>query len=674
MDATKIIEQIALELMVKRSIDVKAVQPLLNDLKQHKSDAAFSNLLVELEKQLVAGGAKGSNEFEQSLSILESLSMLLQPSNAAPELEVSGELQKSGTPAAAELIEFDRSHGPEILESFFAEVSGHLECIEQNLLKLESNPKLTDSLNAVFGAMHSLKGIMGFLDVKCGHELAHEAEAVMDAARKSERGASRSECDAMLRAVDLLREIKTRIVSHVRTPGDRQPVVPPACKILIQELRVLARRETVQRSNSEKISEPCTEAQAVLEVPAEQALPAVQIERASSVRVKVEKLDNLMESIGELVVIHAQVYQDPELRCFDNQRLLRNLSQLGKITRDLQALATALRMYPLRELFGRMNRIARDVAHKQNKDLEVVIVGDDTELDKNVIEALVDPLTHLVRNAVDHGVDLPEDRRAAGKPDRARLTISARHQSGNVIVTVEDDGRGLNFEKIVARGREKGLIGENESPSASRLRNLIFEPGFSTAERVTEISGRGMGLDVVRRNIQELGGHVAVESEPGQSTSFILTLPLTLAIIDGLIIRTDSERYIVPITSIVESVRPARKDVFTIQSRGEVINVRGMLLPIVRISEFAGSNSSQRHPSESIVMIVECGGERCGLMVDEILGQQQVVIRSLGERLKSVRGIASGAILADGRVGLILDVSQILQTARDREIPLGLAS
>jgi two-component system chemotaxis sensor kinase CheA len=654
MSARNIVEKISLTLLLADELKPAALLPEVEALRKLNLDAVSRNLLENFA-DIITNSSKFAQPHQahaQALAIWESLSSRINEPAAEAPVETGSE----------NTMQYDASHGQEILNSFFSEIGGHLQVVEQQMMRLESHPGDKEALNAVFGAMHSLKGIAGFLNVKIAHELAHEAEAVMELARKRDSGIDPAECDAIFKAVDVLRTIEDRILSHSKNPKQPLPEIPPACHPTLVELRRLARGGPVSARIQSPVSEPTRNAAT------NEPKAGTQIaDRAGLVRVKVQKLDDLIELIGELVVTQTQIQQDSDLRSLSSPRLMRNLSQVGKITRELQSVAMSLRMYPLRDVFGRMARLARDVARKQGKDLEVIVEGEETELDKNVIEALVDPLTHLVRNAVDHGVDPAAARVATGKEARAKLTISAQHQSGTVQISVADDGRGLDTARIAAKAREKGLIGADENPSAARIQSLIFEPGFSTAEQVTEISGRGIGLDVVRRNVLALGGRVSVESSAGKSTAFVLTLPLTLAIIDGLIVRTGADRYIVPITSVLECVRPHPEHISTVQERGEVINVRGTILPLVRLSEFAAVTPDFAEASNSIVMIVECAGERFGLVVDELLGQQQIVIRNLGECLESVQGIASGAILGDGRVGLILDVEQVLRTARERQ-------
>ena len=656
MNAEKLIEQMSLDLLLSGKLSREKLMPFIHELRESNLHPAARELVEQFASQVddPAQSLSPAKAYDLTLFFLERLSAELATDGKGKPSEVKEALNDG-------VLNYDGTHGEEILNSFLSEVSEHLQTIEEQLMRLESRPGEKDALNAVFGAMHSLKGITGFLNVKAAHELAHEAETVMEVVRKREAGIDPEECDAILKVVDVLRAIRDRILAHSHAPHQTFPSVPEECPATLAELRRLSHRE------AQAAAPVPASGTKILDSKSDDFSNAHAVDSSGLVRVKVQKLDSLIEAIGELVVTQTQINQDAALRLVTGVRLSQNLSQLGKITRELQAVAMSLRMYPLRELFSRVTRLARDLARKQGKKVEVFVDGEETELDKNVIEGLVDPLTHLVRNAVDHGVDTPEARIAAGKTACAKLTISARHQGGSVLVTVSDDGRGLDLERIAARGRERGLLGFDETPARSRLLTCIFEPGFSTADQVTEISGRGVGLDVVRRNVQALGGRVAVDSVAGQSTEFTLTLPLTLAIIDGLIVRTGTERYIVPITSVVESLQPKCGQVSTVHARGEVITVRDAHLPLVRLSRFAGVTPEYNDPCNAIVMIVEGAGERYGLVVDELLGQHQVVIRNLGERLSGVRGVASGAILGDGRVGLILDLEHVLQDSRERQ-------
>jgi two-component system chemotaxis sensor kinase CheA len=323
----------------------------------------------------------------------------------------------------------------------------------------------------------------------------------------------------------------------------------------------------------------------------------------------------------------------------------------------------AMRMIPVGHLFRRTARLLRDLSRKAGKLVELETSGDDTELDKSIAEALADPLMHMVRNAVDHGIELPEERVAAGKNPTACVRLSAHHQRAAIVVEISDDGRGLDREKILKKARERRLAGEGTQISESDILHLIFEPGFSTAERVTNISGRGVGMDVVRRQVEKLRGRIDVHSQPGKGATFSLKLPLTLAIIEGLIVTVGNYRYIVPIFSVREMLRPLPGCLSTIPNRGEMALVRGRLLPIVRLHRRFGVEPRSEDPCEGLLVVAECESQQFCMLVDELVGKQEVVIKSLGESLKHIPGIAGGAILGDGRVGLILDMEGIYRGA-----------
>jgi two-component system chemotaxis sensor kinase CheA len=318
-----------------------------------------------------------------------------------------------------------------------------------------------------------------------------------------------------------------------------------------------------------------------------------------------------------------------------------------------------MRMVPIGQLFRRTARLVRDLARKEEKQVDLETSGEETELDKTIAEELADPLLHMVRNALDHGIEKPEERRAAGKEPVARLRLAAYHRAGQIVVEVSDDGRGLNRQKFLRKALEKGLAGETTHLSDAEVFNLIFEPGFSTADQVTDVSGRGVGMDVVRRHVQKLRGRVEVQSTSGQGATFFLKLPLTLAIIEGLVVGVGRHRYIVPIFAVREMLRPGPDTIATVQGREEMALLRGRLLPVVRLHRVFGVQPRSEDPRQAVLIIAETSGRPFCVMVDEFIGKQELVIKSLGESLKNIRGIAGGAILGDGRVGLILDLDGI---------------
>jgi len=387
----------------------------------------------------------------------------------------------------------------------------------------------------------------------------------------------------------------------------------------------------------------------------------------SSIRVSVDKVDKLINLVGELVITQAMLAQTAsEVNNELFERLQDGLNQLERNTRDLQESVMSIRMLPISFVFSRFPRVVRDVAAKLGKEVELKTVGEGTELDKGVIEKIADPLTHLVRNSLDHGVEMPDVREAAGKPRRGTVTLRAYHQGGNIMVEVSDDGRGLDRGRILAKAAERGMA-VAETMSDQDVFKLIFAPGFSTAEVVTDVSGRGVGMDVVKRNIEAMGGGVEIDSYPGQGTRITIRLPLTLAILDGLSVRVGREVYIIPLAYIVESLQPDPKDVRTVGGRGLTVQVRGEYLPVVsaaKVFEVGGETSGV---DESILVIVEAEGQRMALAVDDLVGQHQVVIKSLETNYRRVHGISGATIMGDGRVALILDVAGLVRLTRERE-------
>jgi two-component system, chemotaxis family, sensor kinase CheA len=385
---------------------------------------------------------------------------------------------------------------------------------------------------------------------------------------------------------------------------------------------------------------------------------------STSIRVGIEKVDQLINLVGELVITQAMIEQrtgslDPML----HERLLNSVSQLTRNTRDLQEAVMSIRMMPMDYVFSRFPRMVRDLATKLGKRIEFVTHGAATELDKGLIERIVDPLTHLVRNSIDHGIEMPEVRRAAGKSEMGKLSLSAGHQGGNIVIEVTDDGGGLNREKIMAKARERGLP-VSDSMSDGDVWQLIFAPGFSTADTVTDVSGRGVGMDVVKRNITAMGGVVDIRSAKGFGTTISISLPLTLAILDGMSIKVGEEIYILPLGYVVESLQPAPVDVKEIAGQGRVVKVRGDYLPLIPLYQMFGIEPRFTDPSQGIVVILESEGKKAALFVDDLVGQQQVVVKNLESNYRKVAGISGATILGDGGVSLIIDVAALLRSSR----------
>lgn len=388
----------------------------------------------------------------------------------------------------------------------------------------------------------------------------------------------------------------------------------------------------------------------------------------SSIRVSIEKVDQLINLVGELVITQAMLAQtasevDPVV--FEN--LLSGMSQLERNTRDLQESVMSIRMLPISFVFSRFPRVVRDLAAKLNKQIELKQVGEGTELDKGLIEKIADPLTHLIRNSLDHGVEMPDVRIAAGKPAQGTITLRAFHQGGNIVIEVGDDGAGLNREKILDKAKERGLPVHNEMPD-SEVWMLIFEAGFSTAAVVTDVSGRGVGMDVVKRNISAMGGRVDIESALGVGTRISVRLPLTLAILDGLSVGVGDQMFIVPLTYIIESLQPKEEDIKSVSGRGRVVRVRGEYLPVVALHEVFNLKPTSEVIHDGILVILEAEGQKAAMLVDTLIGQHQVVIKSLESNYRRVQGVSGATIMGDGKVALILDTAALVTSSHKESV------
>ncbi len=401
-------------------------------------------------------------------------------------------------------------------------------------------------------------------------------------------------------------------------------------------------------------------------VPAAEAAPkdsrgAVAPSAATTIRVELEKIDRVVNMVGEIVIAQAmlgQVVQDlpPEIM----SRVAQRIEDVFHHTRELKNSVMSMRAQPVKTVFQRMTRLVRELATKTAKKVQLEMQGENTEVDKTVIERLSDPITHIIRNSIDHGIESPAVRLAAGKKEAGTIRLSAEQRGGRIVIEITDDGAGINSERVLTKAREKGLVAADAVLNADEINNLIFLPGFSTAEVVSDLSGRGVGMDVVRRNIQDLGGRITLKSEPGRGMSIELALPLTLAVMDGMIVRVAQETYVMPISAIVECIRPASTDIRPLVGTCGALQIRGSIVPLVYLGDVFDVPGFVQEPVECTVIVIE-GSDRArlGLVVDELLGHQQVVIKSIEENYGSVPGIAAATILGNGRVAFIVDIEKL---------------
>ena len=385
-------------------------------------------------------------------------------------------------------------------------------------------------------------------------------------------------------------------------------------------------------------------------------------QESSSIRVNIDKIDSLINLVGELVITQSMLSQISEdLDVVIGEKTRDGLEQLERNTRELQESVMRIRMLPISFSFNRFPRLVHDLSSKLGKQVELKLSGEQTELDKTVLEKIGDPLVHLVRNSLDHGIESPEMRRAAGKPETGVVHLNAYHLGGNVVIEISDDGKGLDKDRILSKAREKGLVEPDEQVPEERIYDFLFQPGFSTAEQVSDVSGRGVGMDVVKRNIKDLGGTVDVHSSPGTGSTFTVRLPLTLAILDGQLVRVGNETYIIPLVSIIESLQIKSECVNSISGQVELFKLREEYLPIIRLYELFGVKPESTDLNDGLLVVVDGEGQRAGMFVDDLLGQQQVVIKSLETNYRSVKGVSGATILGDGTVALILDIPGVIE-------------
>ncbi len=577
---------------------------------------------------------------------------------------------------------------PELLRDFVEEAKEHLSSIELNMLGLETNPEDLEAINAVFRPFHSIKGVAGFLNLLEIHQLSHEVENLLDLSRSGKLAVTDSVIDIVLGATDILKGLLEELekgeggrkeasplvlnfIEKVKNfKGD--PVVAgeiPVRKVgaILVEHGVLEDEsvdDIVQKGKAEgrKFGEAAIDEGAASARDVSKALREQRhtMENAASVRVDTHKLDNLVDMVGELVIAQSMVLQNQEILKINDQKLQKDSVQLNRITAELQRISMSMRMVPIKNTFQKMIRLVRDLSKKSGKEVVLTMNGEETEIDRNMVEEIYEPLVHMIRNSVDHGIETPDDRLEAGKDPSGRILIAAEQKGGNIVIDIEDDGRGLDAKRIREKAIERGIIGASDPVDEKAIFDLIFHPGFSTKDKVTEVSGRGVGMDVVKKCVERLRGKIEVVSQFGKGSSFHMKLPLTMAIIDGMIIQIGTERFIVPTIALKESLRPAKEAYFTVQGRGELVKVRDSLMPLVRLHDFFNEEPKCRDPWEGLLLVVSEGLNSYCLLADEIVGRQEVVIKSLGGMFRQLPGISGGAILGDGKVALIIDVKGII--------------
>ena len=577
----------------------------------------------------------------------------------------------------------------EILADFTAEAADNLATIEVSLVELEQNPTDGEIINNIFRPFHTIKGVAGFLNLATINRLAHTTENLLDSARNGDFIINDTAADAVLESVDTLKALLDRVSQGLArgTRAEDGDIDVDTLREKIQAIQVSLASQGKKPIGELMVERGVMDQNALDESLAfQQEHPGKQIgqifidqKKASSsdvasalmdqktrkkpmttqVKVETGKLDDLVDLAGELVIAQSMLKQKAGI----NSGLAQSMGQLGQIISNVQNVAMSMRMVPIKSTFMKMIRLVRDLSRKSGKKVDLAMAGEETEIDRNVVDALYEPLVHMIRNSADHGIENSEERARKGKPARGTISLQAFHRGGNIIIEIEDDGRGLDRKTILDKALATGIASKEVNLTDKEVYELIMQPGFSTSEEITDVSGRGVGMDVVKKGLEKLRGSLSIDSSPGRGTKFTIALPLTLAIIDGMLVRVGSERYVIPTMAIQRSFKPEKEQCFSVEGKGNMIKDRDGLIPLISMEEICNTPCDAEKPWKGLVIIVESTSQRRGILIDELLGKDEYVIKSLGKGLGAVKGFSGGAILADGQVGLILDIHDIFKLA-----------
>lgn len=584
----------------------------------------------------------------------------------------------------------------EILTDFISEAQENLDTIEVSLIELEHDPVNTDIINDIFRPFHTIKGVAGFLSLTKINKLAHATENLLDSARSGDFIISHTVTDSILASVDTLKALLDKVKQGIQTgyresdddidvdslrsrlkqlqisltKGEKEPLG----EILVRKKELsqsdldqaleIQNKHSVKKLGEILVEEKKVKPKQVASALMEQSCLKKKID--VQVRVSTQKLDDLVDYAGELVIAQSMLRQQTK----EDAIVSKTVSQLGQIVNHMQNIAMSMRMIPIQATFMKMIRLVRDLSRKSGKEIHLSMTGEDTEIDRNVVDALYEPMVHMIRNACDHGIEATSERSKTGKPAQGNIHLCAYHKGGNIIIEIEDDGKGLDKDKILEKAKSTGLIKGDEQMTDTQVFDLIMQPGFSTAKEITDISGRGVGMDVVKDGIEKFRGHLNIASKKGKGTKFIISLPLTLAIIDGMLIGVDDQRYVIPTIAIQKAFKPRQGEYFTVKGKGEMVKDRGNLIPLIRLNEIYGTSKNKKSIDACLVVVVESKEEKKAILIDELLGKDEYVIKSLGHSMNDIQGIAGGAILADRKVGLILDVDGIFSIVAQRPLEI----
>jgi two-component system chemotaxis sensor kinase CheA len=646
-----------------RTVDV--LRQMQSSVIKDFHDKGYEDLKQETSELLLEAIKKTKNQEEFDLLEIEEIKKINQSDIKVNETNTELIQIKEDICLELEIT-------PEMAVRFSQEAVETIDNAEQSLLKIskeEDKENKKEFIKEAFRYIHSFKGNCGFMQLADFESLSHTLENVLDAIRNDQAEATEQTIDILLQTIDVLREGLKEFNQHGTQEIDNCDLMKQFLVELVAEPALLIEskkenHETSRITTSSNTQKPRREA---TDTKAPQDQNNNKITRRD-IRVDVNKLDALINLVGELVIAESMVMRNQLITNIEDEYLERSIHHLQRVSSELQDVAMSVRMIPLASTFKKMIRLVHDLSRKSEKKAEIQIIGEETEVDKNVIEAIGDPIIHIIRNSVDHGIEPASERLANGKKESGTITLEAKHEGGEVWITIKDDGKGLNRERILKKAQENSLIdGDGSEMSDEEAFNLIFEPGFSTAEKITDISGRGVGMDVVKKNIDNLNGRISVKSVAGEGTTMTLHIPLTLAIIEGMLIRVGSNQYTIPLLSIRESIRIAKNRIVKTPDGSECVKVRNEIVPILRLHKMFNKNTEIAKIENGILVIVESDSKVAAIFVDEIIGQQEVVIKGLDSYLGNIKGISGCTVLGDGEVSLIIDVGMLLKSAISKQ-------
>ncbi|MDD5455971.1 MAG: chemotaxis protein CheA [Candidatus Margulisbacteria bacterium] len=672
------IDQLALDVNFLDASDIQTIKCVHDDLVDVRRDIGSKNELIDkllaTVINFVSGVIEGSISFESLEDRVSSLINILilnegELTTKKKKIALSAELEnnirqviekftlnETGMSSIRETEKkesdqkasvddgMDFINDKQLFIDFIVEARDHLAVIEESILGLEENPHDSGKIDAIFRAFHTIKGVALFLRLKQIGELAHKTESALDKVRNKVVPFSSHVADVMF-------SVRDKIISMM------DALEQNLAKDLLKESEfelfdILNDVDNIFNIKAEADKSPESKSEDIVKKNDHTS----NID--NSIKVDYLKIDHLINYTGELLIAQSLLWNNNYILGNNDQKFLNIIEQIKRISSELQKISLSMRMVPIKQTFSKMQRIVRDLSHKLQKQVKVVLIGEDTELDRSLIESINDPLVHLVRNSIDHGLENPEERKKSGKPEFGTIHLKAYHQGGSIVIEVSDDGKGLNKERILAKALEKELIKDSTGMSDQSIWQLIMEPGFSTAENLTDVSGRGVGMDVVKSNVDKLRGRVDIYSKSGEGTTMTLRIPLTLAIILGMIVTIGGEYYIIPLQTIMDILRPQPGQIHSVEHKNEVLLMRGETIPIIRLYKMLNIENARTNPNDALLIVVEFEGKHKALMVDDILGQQEVVIKSIYESLNERKFFSGCSILGNGKASLILNMGR----------------